>query len=106
MKALMQILLTILIIGWITFGLQYASILNYWFFAPKVQNVKREVFENTQSYVEWKRQELTKYRFEYLTTKDEDVKTAIRMTIIQSFANFDKSLLSYELKTFLDSLTY
>ena len=88
------------------FWLQYLSIINYGFFAPMKKNVERKVFENTQSYVEGKRQELSKYRLEYITTKDEDVKAAIKMTIIQSFANFDKNLLSYELRTFLESLYY
>lgn len=89
---------------WFSFWMQFLSIANFSFFQPKIENAKREVFENTQSYVEWKRQELTKYRLEYLRTKDEWEKQAIRMTIIQSFANFDKSKLNYELQTFLDSL--
>ena len=107
MKTIWLILLTLIIIPVlfaIGFGARYLWILSYKFFAPMEQNVRREVFENTQSYVEWKRQELTKYRLEYLTTKDEDVKAAIRMTIVQSFANFDQSKLSYELRTFLNNL--
>lgn len=88
------------------FWLRYLWIVQYGFFAPMQKNVEREVFENTQSYVEWKRQELVKYRLEYLRTKDEDEKEAIKMTIIQSFANFDKSKLDYELRTFLEKLMY
>ena len=106
MKDYLVAILALVIIGGFIFAIQYASIMNYSFFAPKMENAKREVFVNTDSYVAGKRQELTKYRLEYITTKDEDVKAAIKMTIIQSFANFDKNHLNYELRTFLDSLTY
>jgi len=107
MKIIWTILLYIVIITiilWLGFWLRYLWIIQYWFFAPMQKNIEREVFENTQSYVEGKRQELVKYRLEYITTKDEDVKAAIKMTIIQSFANFDKSKLDYELRIFLESL--
>ena len=107
MKIIWWIFLFIIILAWILwlgFWLRYLWIIQYWFFAPMQKNVERKVFENTQSYVEGKRQELSKYRLEYITTKDEDVKAAIKMTLIQSFANFDKSKLDYELKTFLESL--
>ncbi len=95
------ILVTVLGLG---FWLRYLWIVQYGFFAPMQKNVERKVFENTQSYIEWKRQELNKYRLEYITTKDEEVKNAIKMTILQSFSNFDKTKLDYELRIFLNSL--
>ena len=35
------------------------------FFAPKYENVRREVFENTKSYTHGKIQDLAKYKDEY-----------------------------------------
>ena len=70
------------------------------------ENARREVFEQTQSYVEGKRQELTKYRLEYMEAKDEQEKHALKVTILQSFANFDVTKLPPDLQTFLESLKY
>jgi hypothetical protein len=53
------------------------------------QNANREVFEQTQSYVEGKRQELTKDYHEWLNAKPDD-KIAIEGIIRESFANFDE----------------
>ena len=50
------------------------------------QNAQRTVFEETQSYVEGKRQEVTKLRFEYLKAKDKDEKEAIKAEL--SFEEF------------------
>ena len=71
------------------------------------ENARREVFEQTQSYVEGKRQEATKYRLEYLQAKDSADKTAIKMTIVQSFANFDVSKLEDPiLEDFVNDMKY
>jgi len=73
------------------------------------ENARREVFEETQSYVEGKRQELIKYRLEYMRADSSD-KEAIKMTIVQSFANFDedkhRDKFSAELISFLKEMKY
>jgi len=74
------------------------------FWGVRAENARREVFEQTQSYVEGKRQELTKYRLEYQRTKDSTEKEAIRQTILQSFANFDEKKLPYDLLQFLEEM--
>lgn len=56
------------------------------------QNADREVFEQTQSFVEGKRQELIKLHHEWMSAKPED-KLAIEATIRMSFASFDESKL-------------
>jgi hypothetical protein len=70
------------------------------------QNVQREVFEQTQSYVEGKRQEALKYRLEYMSTTDTTEKRAIKAMISQSFANFDEEKLSPELRDFIYKMKY
>ena len=74
------------------------------FWGVRAENARREVFEQTQSYVEGKRQELTKYRLEYQREKDPIAKEAIRQTIIQSMANFNESKLPTDLQSFLEQL--
>lgn len=86
----------ILAIGAI-FGIGFiGNSLNLWsysFFAPKYENVRRDVFENTQSYVEGKRQSLTNYYDEFRKA-DPTEKKAIRKLMLQEFSNFDINKLS------------
>ena len=61
------------------------------FFAPKRENVRREVFEQTKSYVHGKVQDLGKYYEEYQSAKTIDDKDVIRNVIKVRFAEFDES---------------
>lgn len=70
------------------------------------QNAERTVFEETQSYVEGKRQEALKLYKEYKMCKDEESKEALKMIVSQSFANFDENKLSDELNTFIYQCKY
>jgi len=97
------ILISIFILG---FTLQYYSIWNYRFFEPKKENAKREVFEQTQSYVEGMRQDALKLRMEYLKAEDTDTKKIIKNTIVHKFANFDENKLEPELRDFIHSMKY
>lgn len=73
------------------------------FWGVRKENARREVFEQTQSYVEGKRQDLIKYHHEWVNASDDD-KVAIEFTIRQSFSQFneDKYLVDQpELLSFL-----
>jgi len=73
------------------------------FFAPKTENIKRGVFENTKSYLHGVQQDLGKYYLEYQTA-DENGKTAIRAIIQMRFAEVDVGKLqSAQLRGFLKS---
>jgi len=98
-------ILGIILICGLSFGLNYFGFVQFQFFAPKYEDVKREIFENTQGYVEGKRQEALKYRLEYMRA-DSSSKQAIKATIVQSFANFDESKLSPELQNFVRDMKY
>ena len=78
-----------LLITFIAFLSNASSLAVFRFWEPKFENARREVYENTQSYVEGKRQELTKLHLEYLRDTTETGRAAIRYTVAQSFANFD-----------------
>ncbi len=77
------------------------------FWGVRKENARREVFEQTQSYVEGKRQELIKLHHEWNKATSED-KLAIEATIRMSFANFDESkLVDFpELYGFLKTIKY
>lgn len=68
------------------------------------QNAERTVFEETQSYVEGKRQFLNKEREEYKREKDPQSKEAIRQSILHEMANFDLNKLSDDDYSFVKEL--
>jgi hypothetical protein len=71
-------------------------------FKPAHENVDREVFENTQSYVHGKVQDLAKYKREYDATNDPIERKAIQNIINQQFAQFDKKkIVDDDLRDFL-----
>jgi len=81
----------------------YYGLFTYGFFAPKMENVRRKTFENTQSYVQGKIQDLSNYKLQSDTTKDPDKKAAIRAVIRSQFANFDINQCPDGLKDFLQA---
>ncbi len=71
------------------------------FFAPKTENIRREVFENTQSYTHGKIQDLAKYCEEY-NKSNSTGREAIKQLILFRFAEFDaRKINSEQLKQFL-----
>lgn len=75
------------------------------FWGVRKADAQRKVFEQSQSYVEGKRQDLIKYRLEYMRADSAD-KVILKNTIAHAFANFDGNLLEPELKTFLDKMKF
>lgn len=92
------IIFVLILVG--LFALQFFGLVNYKFFAPKYENVRREVWENTQSFTEGKRQEATKLFYEYKNGGDKDL---ICQVARMSFANIDLSKLHYEQRSFIES---
>lgn len=87
------------------FGFGYLGVFKTKTVGKAQQNAKRDVFEQTQSYVEGKRQEAIKFYKEYLQS-DENNKKAIKQIVSHSFANFDENLLNEPLKTFVYNCKY
>ena len=70
------------------------------------ENAKREVFEQTQSYVEGKRQAALKYYKEYQKAS-ESQKNGIANIVLLEFANFDEEkYLNGELLKFIKDCKY
>ena len=89
----------------VLFLLELASIGLFGFFEVRRENVRREIFEETKSYVHGKIQDLAKYKYEWERAKlksDDVTMGAIEGTIRSQFAEFDVDKLnSEELKRFL-----
>lgn len=86
-------------------GLSYHEIIFTRFFAPKRENVRREVFEETKSYVHGKTQDLAKYFEEYQKAESQDDKEAVANIIKMQFASFDASKIdNFKLRQFLLSV--
>jgi len=91
------------LIGFIAliFVLELVGLGFFKFFEPKKENIRREVFENTQSYVHGKVQDLAKHYGEYQKA-DADGRETIRGIIVLQFAEFDeKKIKSDNLRRFL-----
>lgn len=90
----------------LSFGLGYTDVFYTKTVGKAQQNANREVFEQTQSYVEGKRQELIKLHHEWVQASDED-KKPIEGLIRQSFANFDENkIVEPDLYDFLKRVKY
>lgn len=75
------------------------------FFGPKKENVRREVFEETKSYVHGKTQDLAKYYEEYTKAESLSDKEAIESLIKMNFAEFDaEDIENHRLRSFLISV--
>jgi len=88
----------------IVVGLVYGYLYLYKDVAPKFEDARRDVFVNTQSYVEGKISLLTKIRLEYQQTKEQDEKNALRQYMLSEAASVDNSKLPADLQTFLRDL--
>ncbi len=74
------------------------------FFEPKKENIRREIFEQTQSYVHGKVQDLAKYQDEY-NKAGVGGKESIRQLIILRFAEFDETQIRpVKLRNFLTNM--
>ena len=96
MKVLILIVTMLFVCGLIGLGW-------YAFFAPKYENVGRNVFEQTKSYTHGKVQDLAKHYQEY--NKPGADKEVIKEFVIMRFAEFDANHIKpKKLRKFLVSL--
>lgn len=83
---LVLILITLIVLD---FGFGYLGVFKTKTIGKAQQNAQREVFEQTQSYVESKRQCAVKYYKEYVKLPDSS-KAGLRAIVAHDFANFDE----------------
>lgn len=96
----LAILLVIVGFQWLVMGNEF-WLYKYW--APKKEEVRREVFENTKSYNQGMIQELQNMQFEYVKATPEQ-KPALRKIILHRVSDFDESKLPNDLYVFIQGL--
>lgn len=72
------------------------------FFAPKFENVRRQTFENSQSYNDGMVQQLSSYYLEYQKA-DAEQKKAILSVVAHQYANYPVDRLPGHLRSFVSS---
>lgn len=87
--------------GFGMFGVFYTKTIK-----KEMQNAEREVFEQSQSYFEAKRQDALKYYREYNEAESEEDKELIRSFTRTSFANFNENKLESPLREFVYNCKY
>jgi len=80
-KTLGTIIGTITLLITLVFITNIAGLTNYKFFAPKYENARREVFENTKSYRDGTKRDFDNLYVAYQTAKETEEKTAILSVI-------------------------
>jgi hypothetical protein len=89
------------LVGFLTTGGDLAI---YRFWAPKQENAKRVVFENTQSYVQGKTQYISKLRYQYQSAAPGAQKDALKTLILDEASTVDNSKLPLDLQGFIQQL--
>lgn len=94
------LILVLIILSWALFGNEFFL---YKFFAPKQENVRREVFENTKSYNQGMQQELENMQFEYYKAT-ETQKDGLASVILNRVADYDEKKLKPDMQKFIKEL--
>ena len=92
-KSILWVIGVIVILIGLTFAANEFEIFGTRFWGVRQENARRDVYEQSNSFVGGKRQELIKYHHEWVNAKDETDKKAIEFTIRNSFADFDPELI-------------
>lgn len=110
MKTALYIITGILCFLALIFVLEYYNFMSYQFFGVHRANVNRQIYEQSQSYVMGKKQELNKMMLEFKTSNDEISRKAIKNLVAHNFAEFNEDDADYNLtneeKTFLKDMKY
>lgn len=86
------------------FALQALSYGSFKFWAPKYENAKREVFENTKSYKHGTIRDLQNLMLEYKSSDNEGHRAALRATILHRSVSIDQDKLTPQLRKFLNNI--
>ena len=86
---------------WVVTGNQFFL---YQYFAPKIESVRRQVFEGTKSYNQGMIQELQNMQFDYQRVTDPNAKAALAKIILHRAADYDEDRLPVDLRQFIRSL--
>ncbi len=94
-------LVAILALSWIFTG---NDLFLYKYFAPKQESVRRQVFVETDSFIEGKISSLSQERLAYESADEGAQKKALRTMILSEAAQIDNSKLPLDMQSFINSL--
>jgi hypothetical protein len=87
--------------------LGWVGVANNWaitkVFAPRMEQVRRETFEQSKAYNQGQAQQLEQFQFQYIKAAPAD-RPALATVILESSADYDSSKLPPNLQQFLESL--
>jgi len=90
----------------LSYGLDYFNVFRTKTVVKAQQNAETEVFRETQSYIDGKRQEALKFYKEYNKASSSSEKESIKQMVSHSFASFDEEKLTGRIKAFIISCKY
>jgi hypothetical protein len=94
------VLVILLGLGWFVQGNDFFM---YKFFAPKQEQVRHDVFKNTQAYTDGMVQELQQYMLEY-DKANPGHKAALKTVIIRESTKVDEKYLPSDVRDFINRL--
>jgi hypothetical protein len=95
---------SVFVAGGIDFLATGESFLMYKYWAPKQENVRREVFENTDSFVRGKIAHIAQLELDYEQSQSTAQKGALRRMVLTEAAEVDNSKLPASEQEFISSL--
>lgn len=95
---------TFVLIFGLTWAVEGNDFLLYKFFAPKQEQVRREVFEQSKSYNDGMVQELYSMQRDYVMAKNDEQRAALKSVILHRVAGYDQSKLPFDLRQFISGL--
>lgn len=87
-----------------TFVSDGLDLVSFKFWAPKMENAKRDVYINTNSYIMGKNETLSNLRMAYQSEDKPARKNALKVMILEQASNVDNSKLDPDLQTFIRDL--
>lgn len=102
-KTVLLFIGSLLAVGLVAFAVRGTDFFLYRWFAPREEQVRREVFEQSRAYREGMQQEIQSMAFQYQTTDDAH-RGALASMILHRVADYDIELLSSDLRSFVTRL--
>jgi hypothetical protein len=94
----------LLLLAVLLFAAHGIGLVNLRFWGPQFQEARREIFEETQSFVHGKITHLNRLRLEYESTELDTRRKALRTMILQEAAVLEEENLPTDLRSFIQSL--
>jgi hypothetical protein len=104
MRIVGYVILSLVCVFALSFAGHSIGLFNLKFWAPKYEEAKREVFEETQSFTHGKIGHINRLRLEYESTESEGRKKALRTMILNEVSVLEEENLPSELRSFINRL--